>query len=650
MIDLQNLSIQFSGDNLFENVNLRINNGDKIALVGSNGSGKSTFLKLLIGIEKPETGNISKQRGIKIGYLPQELIQLRGKPLFDEVKSSLQEINDIVVEENKINDQLSSQVLSDEKKFELLHRLGDLTHRKEEINFYSIDSEIGKVLVGLGFKEEEFTKLTHEFSGGWQMRIELAKLLLSKNDLLMMDEPTNHLDLDSLQWLIEFLHKFKGALIIVSHDRFFINEVTDRTLEIFNNSISFYRGNYEEYLVFKEERDKRIKEMIRVQELKRKATERFIERFRYKATKARQVQNRIKQLEKFESFELPDDEEKIKLKFPDPPKSGIVPIELINISKSYGNNDVLVDVSLLVERGDKIALVGPNGAGKTTISKIIAQKLLPDSGEVKLGHNTTFSYYAQEVAENLDLDKDIFESIEDIATDLTPGQIRNLLGSFLFSDDEVFKKVKVLSGGEKSRVALARILLTSANLIVMDEPTNHLDFSSKRILQKALIDFSGSLIIVSHDIDFIKPITNKIVEVRNKQLRIYPGGIDYYLHKKNEQIEAEQSLISAQKAIEGTSNKKDQKRSEAELRQKRYAATKDIKQQIVEIEKEIGKLEELKMTTEKELSSIEIYSSPEIAKEKNKLYAEVKETLETTFHRWAELTEQLEVIEKSFAN
>lgn len=648
MIDIKNLSIQFTGENLFENVNLKINKHDKIALVGSNGKGKSTFLKLIYGIEKPETGEINKQKGIRIGYLPQDLISFKDKTLFDEVKSSMLELKTIVERENTILQLLSTNDLSDEDRQELIEALGELHHRKEEIDFYSAESKIEKVLFGLGFNERDFFRPTQEFSGGWQMRIQLAKILLGDNDLILLDEPTNHLDIDTLTWFEEFLQNYKGALIIVSHDRHFINKVTNKTLEIFNRQINFFPGNYNQYLLFKQQRDAQLRELEKNREKKIKEVERFIERFRYKATKARQVQSRIKQLEKLDSIELIEDEKKIELKFPEPPKSGVIPIELKNVFKSYDSLEVLKDINIKIERGEKIAVVGPNGAGKTTLAKIIAKKIIPDKGEVIYGHNTIVSYYEQEVAESLNSEIDLIDSLEEVNDELTPGQLRKILGSFLFSGDDIFKKIKVLSGGEKSRIALARLLLTKSNFIVLDEPTNHLDYSSKEILQKALINFTGTLLIVSHDIDFLKPIINKVYEIRNHKLKVYYGGIEYYLEKRLEQTKAESEKPFPNKNDKKI-NRKEQKRMEAELRQKKHNQTKDIKKELELCENEIHRLEKLKLDLENELIKPKVFSNPILAKEKKLEYEKTISLLDTEYVRWTNLSNQLDEIEKIFS-
>lgn len=645
MIDIRNLSVQFTGENLFEDVNIKLHRNDKIALVGSNGKGKSTLLKLLVGLENPEDGQIIKQKGLRIGYLPQEIISFKNKKLIEEVKSAIPEVESIAEREREIVDQINSDSLEHDEREELLNALGSLHHRKEELDFYSVESRIEKVCTGLGFRERDLVRNTEEFSGGWQMRIQLAKILLAENDLLLLDEPTNHLDIETLQWLIEFLQSSSNSIIVVSHDRHFVNSVTNKTLEIFNNHINFFPGNYEQYLKFKVERDIQLKELQKTQEKKIKETERFIERFRYKNTKAKQVQSRIKMLEKMDTVELIEQEKQIEIRFPDPPRSGVIPVELKSVYKSYGSFEVLKNINLKIERGEKIAIVGVNGAGKTTLAKIIASKISPTSGQVIFGNNTLISYYEQEVADALNPENDLVDALEEVNEELTIGQIRKILGTFLFSGDDVFKKIKVLSGGEKSRVALARLLLTRSNIIILDEPTNHLDFTSKDILQKALINFPGTLVIVSHDIDFIKPIANKIIEMNSGNLTVYYGGIDYYFFKKSKVTDDQLN----KREISDKFTRKDQKRIEAEKRQQKFTLTKDLRKQLELCENEISALEEFKVKIEKELSEPTIFSNPTLAKEKNLEYDKTKRLLEEEYNRWTEISNELEKIETNFS-
>lgn len=645
MIDLVDVSIQFTGNPLFETANIRINNSDKIALVGANGTGKSTILKMIAGLEETSSGKILMKKNISIGYLPQEYLNNSNLTVFDEIKSSLKKISEIETKENEIHQLLEDKSISDTEHNNLIHKLGDLEHSKFEIDYYSIDSNIKKVLVGLGFGEKDFSQKVNTYSGGWQMRIELAKILLGNNDIILLDEPTNHLDIDSLQWLMNFLSNFSGALLLVSHDRFFVNTLTTRTLEIFNKKLTLFNGNYDAYIKFKVERDQQLINDFANQERKKKQTEKFIERFRYKSTKAKQVQSRIKQLNKLEDVELPEFESNINLRFPNPPRSGSIPIDIKSLVKSYGNKKVFDQFNFTVERGDKIAFVGPNGAGKTTLAKIIADKTDHNSGEVIYGHNTLISFYSQEVTDDLDLESDLIDNLMNSSSESTPQQLRSILGSFLFTADDVFKKVKVLSGGEKSRVALAKILLTKANLVILDEPTNHLDYNSKLVLQQALMNFSGSLVIVSHDIDFLRPIVNKVLEIKELSSATFLGGIDYYLSKREDFL----ANTSKRKVKTETKfNRKDQKRIEAELRKNKTIASKDLKKDVHIYENLIEELEIKKFKLEIELGDESVYSDQALAAEKNKEYDEIKTKLEEAYHHWSAVSEKLENILDTF--
>lgn len=646
MIDFIDVSIQFTGTSLFESASFRINKNDRIALVGANGTGKSTILKMIGGLEESSSGKIAKQKNIRIGYLPQEYLISSNKSVFKEVKTSLQYFNQIEAKERMLHKLLDDNTTSEDDRENLLHDLGELNDKKNDIGYYGIDSKIEKVLEGLGFKEAEFSKSVVTFSGGWQMRIELAKILLNDNDIILLDEPTNHLDLDSLQWLINFLLNYKGALLLVSHDRYFVNKLTTKTLEIFNNKPTLFNGNYDAYIKFKDERDKQLLNDFANQEKKRKQTEKFIERFRYKSTKAKQVQSRIKQLDKIEKIDLPQFESKINIRFPEPPRGSVVPVEILSMNKFYGEKKVFENFDFKLEREDKIAFVGPNGAGKTTLAKIIANKVRHDAGKVSIGYNTITSYYSQEVADDLDLESDIIDNLMQTASDTSPNQLRTILGSFLFTDDDVFKKVRILSGGEKSRVALVKILLTKANLIILDEPTNHLDFQSKLILQEALISFTGTLVIVSHDIDFLRPIVNKVLEIRELKTSYYHGGIDYFLMKKSSIIE---NSISQESKMDSKNTRKEKKKIEAELRKSKSDATKELTAEVNKLEELIEQLENLKARLENELGIESVYSNPELAASKNKEYEEVKNKLEATIHLWTEESENLENILRTFS-
>ena len=647
MILLSNISLQFGGKYLYKDLNFKINAGDRFSLVGANGTGKSSLLKIISGEIQPETGKIFKQKNISIGYLPQENVTHKGEKLLDEVTKALTGIITLRNKEEELSDSLSQTTLTEEEKLDYISQLGEVHHRLEELDSYSADAKVQKILTGLGFTENDFYRLTDEFSGGWQMRIALAKILVSQNDILLLDEPTNHLDLDSLEWLIDFLKSYKGALFIVSHDTHFVDEITNKTLEIYLGKFNTFKGNYAAYMQYKEERDKLLAEQYEQQQKKIKETERFIERFRYKATKAKQVQSRIKQLEKIELVSLPEETGKIKINFPEAPSSGKINIELINVSKSFNENNVFTNLNFEVARGDKIAFVGPNGAGKSTLAKILAGKTEIDSGERKIGHNTVISYFSQDIADTLNPELDLVETLEEIAPDKNPVYLRNLLGSFLFSGDDVFKKAGVLSGGEKNRVALAKIFLAQSNLIILDEPTNHLDYSSKMVLQKALYNFSGSLILVSHDIDFLRPIVNKVSYIRKGKLNLFPDGIDYFLTKRQELQEDEQTVKRNIKDSVNVS-RKDQKRIEAELRQRKYEATKDHIKKIKMFETKIEELENKKKELEAELLNTDLYHNPELMRDKNTEFNKVKKELEDLIKEWEIHTTELQRIEERF--
>ena len=647
MIDLSNISLQFNGKYLYKDLNYKINAGDRISLVGANGTGKSSLFKIISGELQPENGNIFKQKGINIGYLPQENITHKGRSLIDEATSALTDIITLRKKENEISNVLSDSKLNDEERNDYVNQLGEVHHRLEELDSYSADSKVEKILTGLGFSEDDFNKATETFSGGWQMRIALSKILVSQNDILLLDEPTNHLDLDSLEWLTDFLKNYKGALVVVSHDKHFVDEITDKTLEIYLGKFNTFKGNYSAYLKYKEERDELLSNQYELQQKKIKETERFIERFRYKATKAKQVQSRIRQLEKIDLISLPKQTGKIKINFPEPPPSGKINIELTNISKSYNENHVFNNLNFEVVRGDKIAFVGPNGAGKTTLAKIIAGETSIDSGERKIGHNLIISFFSQDIADALDSDLDLIETLEEATPNLNPFYLRSLLGSFLFSDNDVFKKVGVLSGGEKNRVALAKIFLTKSNLIVLDEPTNHLDYSSKAILQKALQDFSGSLILVSHDIDFLRPIVNKVAYIRKGETNLFSGDIDYFLSKRLELRENNQASKKEVKESENIS-RKNKKRIEAELRQKKYLATKDLVKKIKMFETKIEELEQREKELEADLLNAKLYQDPELARNKNSEFNNVKRELEDLIKAWEINSAELQRIEESF--
>jgi ATP-binding cassette subfamily F protein 3 len=664
MILLQNISIQFGGVYLFKNLSLQIGAHDRIGLVGANGAGKTTLLKVLVGITQPDTGAVQKAHYVTVGYLPQDGVTAKGKTLYEEAKSAFENIIAVENQLDEINSQIQnfdSTKNSDDDHNELIELQGELQHKLESLDAYRMQSEVEKVLMGLGFGVKDFDRLTDEFSGGWQMRIALAKLLLSNPSLLLLDEPTNHLDLDSLRWIEDYLKSYIGAVMIVSHDRTFLDNMTKKTLAFGNGKLESYSGNYSFYEIEQQQRKELLVNAAKNQQQQLKQTQQFIDRFRYKATKARQVQSRIKQLEKIDLIEVENEEREISFHFPQPKPSGVVVLEIRNLTKQYpithsdtkldsGEENLLTvldNINLTIERGDKVALVGVNGAGKSTLSRIISGAEQQTSGELKFGYNVTTSYFAQTQVDELEKNLEVLQVVESVASGETRTQVRTLLGCFLFQGDDVFKKVQVLSGGEKSRLALAKMLLQPANFLVMDEPTNHLDMRSKKVLQEALINFEGTYIIVSHDRHFLDPLVNKVIEVRNKSLKTYLGNISDYIESKSKETETQRSVsVSQEKATQNgpVISEKDRKRMEAEERQRLYKHTKPVKDKLAILEKKIREKEKKKLDCEIIMAAPEFYSDPQKVKTISAEYRAVDNELANLYAQWARLTEEIEKI------
>jgi len=658
MIAAQNLGISFGGDVLFEGVSFLINPGDRIGLVGSNGAGKSTLMKALMGRQVLDEGRVATSRHAVIGYLPQEGIVLSDKSVREEVMLAFGEIVELEREIDAMHEELSRRSAeSGTPEYQsLIDDLGELQHRFEAMNGFSAVGEVDKVLGGLGFEPTDLERNCGEFSGGWQMRIELAKLLLRQPDLLMLDEPTNHLDIESLTWIESFLQRYQGGLLLISHDRSFLDGITNRTFELSMGRLSTYTGNYSSYL--RQRGDRRAVQQAAYENQQKQIaeTERFIERFRYKATKASQVQSRVKALERLDRVApLESDEASVHFKFPPAPRSGRTVVELTGVSKRYGTNLVLDTVDFALERGEKVAFLGRNGEGKSTLSRIIAG-IESYEGTRALGHNVSVGYYAQHQAEDLDPRMTVLETLDAVATGDVRTKLRTLLGAFLFNGDDVFKRVSVLSGGEKSRLALAKMLLEPVNLVILDEPTNHLDMASKGVLKEALAAFDGALIIVSHDRDFLGGLVEKCIEFRARRLKVHLGGIEEYLAQR--QITSVDQAF-ARSTVEGDSrsavgvddagNRREQKRLEAELRNRRYAATKELRKKIARTEEEIAKLEESKTAAEEDLARPEIYSNPEKSRTTQTRLRELERTLAERYATWEELAAEIDTIEKELA-
>jgi ATP-binding cassette, subfamily F, member 3 len=532
MLSLQNAGKRFGPRILFTEANWLIRNNEKTALVGANGTGKSTLMKVLAGLETLDYGELQRTRGMSMGYLPQEGLRLTGRTIFEECLTVFDEIREMEGEIERLGGQLAELDHEGAEYASAAERFSLLQERFHALNGYALDAQVGAVLTGLGFSKEDWSRLTDEFSGGWQMRIALAKLLLAKPNLLLLDEPTNHLDLETRNWLEEYLKAYPFGYILISHDRYFLDVTIDRTVEIWNKRLTIYNGNYTKYLGQKEERKAQLVAAYKNQRDQIEHLEAFINRFRAQATKAKQVQSRIKELEKIERIEVPEEEAVIHFKFPQPPPSGRMVVEADGLGKSYGEKKVLENVRFTIERGDRVALVGVNGAGKSTLIKLITGVEAATAGRVKLGHNVVSEYFAQDQYKVLDPEARMLDDISRAAVKVPENELRSLLGCFLFSGDDVFKPLGVLSGGERNRFALARILVSPSNFLLLDEPTNHLDMRAKDVLLEAIASFSGTVVFVSHDRYFIDRLATRVLEVENGTVATYEGNYEDYLRKK----------------------------------------------------------------------------------------------------------------------
>ena len=632
--------MQFTGEDLFTDISFMIREKDRIGLVGKNGAGKTTLIRLLCGLEQPYKGDVIMSDDVTIGYLPQEKnfgkdATSHVRTVLEEAMTAFEEYYEIERQLAKLQDELSNREDYESASYQrLCEKMSHLNERLAIMGGHSIEGEAEQILIGLGFDHNDMNRKMNEFSNGWQMRVELAKILLRKPKLLLLDEPTNHLDIESIQWLEGFLKNYYGSIFMVSHDRAFLDHITIRTIEISCGKIYDYKCSYSEFIERREERIDIQKAAYDNQQREIKEIEAFIERFRYKATKAKQVQSRVKQLEKMDVVQIDDqDKSAMHFKFPPAPHSGKVTLELNNVSKSYGEKNILNNINLLIPRGEKIAFVGRNGEGKSTLSKIIAG-VLDYEGEVKLGHEVQIGYYAQNQQDMLDPDKTVFETLDDVATGDMRVKVKSLLGAFLFSGEAIEKKVKVLSGGEKARLSLAKMLLFPTNLLILDEPTNHLDMLSKDILKSALLQFDGTLIIVSHDRDFLQGLTNKVYEFRKPNIKEYIGDIyDFLEEKKMKELD---DLNKKQKSQPITENTVSQGKLDYELK-------KQNDREIKRIEREIKKIEEQIETLENEIAEMDnIMSSPDEHPDVNlnndwyNLYGEKKNKLQALMEQWEE--------------
>jgi len=636
MLNAHNVSISFGGTELFSGITFKLDAGNRVGLIGKNGAGKSTLLKIIARELDCDTGTMAFEKNTSIGFLKQDIEFTYGRTILEEAYTAFVEIKKTEKQLEKINLSLAERTdYESESYHDLLHELDDLTHRYEMLGGYSYQGDTEKILQGLGFKREEFGKLTETFSGGWRMRIELAKLLLQKNDILLLDEPTNHLDIESIIWLENFLKSYPGAVVLVSHDKMFLDNVTNRTIEISLGKIYDYNKPYSQFLILRKDIKEKQAQAQKNQEKEIKQTEQLIEKFRYKASKAAFAQSLIKKLDKVERIEVDgDDNAVLNVQFPVSVQPGKIVFEAENVAKNYGDNQVLENVNLLIERNSKIAFVGQNGQGKSTLAKMMVDEIDFD-GSLKLGHNVQIGYFAQNQAEYLDGEKTVLQTMEDASTDANRTKVRDMLGAFLFRGEDVDKKTKVLSGGERNRLALCKMLLNPFNVLIMDEPTNHLDIPSKNVLKRALQNFEGTLILVSHDRDFLQGLSNKVYEFKDKVIKEYLGDIDYYLEQHNLEDFREVEKRTVEKAEVNATGKDaylENKQKEKQIKQ--------LKNRLGKVEKTIADLENEILDLDAEIfeNSDKVNADPDFFKN----YQAKKDLLDELMDEWSELEEKIE--------
>lgn len=651
MLGLNNIKLQYNDREIFKGVSFLINPTDKVGLVGTNGAGKSTLLKIINRDIVPEEGSVNMPKDFSVGYLPQELPFYDGRTVFEEAESAFGEIKELEASIDEINKALAEREdYESESYYKLIEELNHYTERFNLIGGYTYHANLERILLGLGFRQEDFNRQTTEFSGGWRMRIELAKILLQKNDVLLLDEPTNHLDINSIMWLETFLAEYEGAIVMVSHDRAFLDNITNRTIEIVKGKVFDYPVAYSKFVELRKERIELQKQELKNQEKEIKQTEQLIEKFRYKASKASFAQNLIKKLDKMEKVEIDDeDTKKISFRFPPAPRSGKVVVNADAVGKTYGDKPVFKNVDLEVNRGERVAFVGQNGQGKSTLVKIITEGL-EHQGKLELGHNVQIGYYAQEQAKTLDGEKTLLKTIEDEAPEELRKKARDYLGAFLFSGEDVEKKVKVLSGGEKGRMALCKLLLFPNNLLVMDEPTNHLDMRSKEMLKNALQNFDGTIILVSHDRYFLQGLADKIYEFRDGKVNEFLGSIDEYLESRkfDDFRQVEQSEKKADNGQSGQTAKPESKDSKLS-----YEERKELDRDLRKAEKEVSKAENAVEKLESYLDDLDaklqdpeqfqkLQQEPDFFEQ----YEKDKAKLHKLMKRWEEAEQKLAQLQK----
>jgi len=637
MITVDSVSVMFNGSDLFKDISFSINDTDRIALMGKNGAGKSTLLKIIAGVNQPTRGKVSAPKDAVIAYLPQHLLTDDNCTVFEETSKAFSAINNMKNEIDAINKELETRTdYESDSYMELIQKVSDLSEKYYAIEEVNYDAEIEMTLKGLGFVREDFNRSTKEFSGGWRMRIELAKILLQKPDLILLDEPTNHLDIEAIQWLEEFMETFPGAVVLISHDKTFLDNVTNRTIEIVNQKIYDYKTNYSRYLVLRKERKEQQENAAKNQQKIIDQTEVLIDKYRAKANKASFAQSLIKKLDRMERVEVDeDDTAAMYFRFPPPAHSGKIVITAEHAGKAYGEKRIFSDANFIITKGERIGFVGRNGEGKSTMMKMIAKKVQHE-GTVQLGHSVMMGYFEQDQEEKLDGDKTVFQTIDDLAVGDIRKRVRNLLGAFLFSGEDIDKKVKVLSGGERGRLALCKLLLEPYNLLLLDEPTNHLDIRSKEILKQALLDYEGTIVMVSHDRDFMKGMCTRLFEFRDGHVKEHLGGIEEFMELRKVERLNELDLDKKVAAV-----KKEAVVEKKQVVDSNEQEQKQIRSQIKKVESEIERLEaEIKKCDDK-LSNTETYNQLVNDKAFFDNYNRLKTSLEAEMQKWEELFAKL---------
>ena len=642
MISINNLTVAYGGFTLLNEIDFHISDNDKIGLVGKNGAGKSTVLKLICGLQNPTSGKVAVPAGVKIGYLPQIMEHHKGRTVIEETMTAFSELFDEEAELEKITVELAErQDYESQEYHDLIVRMNEINDRLSLRRSDNPQVQAERTLSGLGFKYEEFSRPTETFSQGWNMRIELAKILLTKPDLLLLDEPTNHLDIESIEWLEGYLKEYRGSLVLISHDRKFLDNVTNRTVEIMLGRIHDYKVPYSKYLELRRERLEQQRAAYENQQRMIEKTEEFIERFRYKPTKSNQVQSRVKQLEKLERIEVDlEDKSALAVKFPPAPRSGDIAYKSVDMKVGYGEKVVFSDAQIEVRRGEKVALVGRNGEGKTTLMRVIMKELYPMDGESKLGHNVNVGYYAQNQEDILDKEDTVFGTLDRVAVGDVRLKLRDILGAFLFKGEDIDKKVAVLSGGERARLAMAKLILKPYNLLALDEPTNHMDIRSKDILKQALKSYDGTLIIVSHDRDFLDGLVDKLYEFRDGKVKEHLGGVQDFLERRK--LESFSELERHNKQVETKSEEDVQKKEEAkqEYQAKKYVSKEErkIRNRISFLEKGIAEIE----TKMAEIEAVLMNPGPsDDVMDLTRAYLENKRELDFKMEEWEKLSMQL---------